>query len=216
MAASVISDDVKVSDHAFEFLRLQKGKLEPIAKDRKRWELEYNRSLRSDYLEMKPYLPKLGSPSFVLDVGSGLGGIDVLLNRHYHGYLTPILLDGIEDDPVMRKHRFTYSNFEVAKAFHRDNGVEPILSVEPIAAMKAAPPLAKVSLVISLGSWCFHYAPDTYLDFVLRSVKQDAVIITDVRRGDDKVAWMEMLEKVFVLRAVIRRSDKYQRCVFVT
>jgi hypothetical protein len=57
----------------------------------------------------------------VLDVGSGLGGIDVLLNRHYLATagnpLEVALLDGIDDMPEVSFHDRTYNDMAVAIDF---------------------------------------------------------------------------------------------------
>jgi len=209
LAAPLISFNIKVSDQAFGYLRLQKGSLDIFARDRQQWEGAYRASLMADYLQMRPFLPN--DAAFVLDIGSGLGGIDILLHRHYQGSIIPILFDGVDDKPLMELHRKTFSNFHVAEMFHADNGVGRILSVD--ANRKPLVPLGlAVPLVISLGSWCFHYPPEIYLDYVLEHSTKGTILIIDVRK--DKDAWRTLLGERFELRTVVHASSKHDRIIY--
>ena len=67
-----------VEDSHFAYLKLQKGALHGLADDRAAWLAAYQQSLVEDLASMAPYLPE--TCRNVLDVGSGLGGIDVLLS----------------------------------------------------------------------------------------------------------------------------------------
>jgi SAM-dependent methyltransferase len=131
---AVSAKDIKVGESAFQFLRLQKGKLEPMARDFPRWLKHYHGALDQDYSGIKMYLPPLPATEnvgAVLDVGSGLGGIDILLYRHYEGKrVVPVLMDGWKDEPRMVLHRKTYNDMDVAERFHRDNGVVPVVGVD--------------------------------------------------------------------------------------
>jgi hypothetical protein len=68
---------IEVSDPAYEYLAVQVGALSDLRHIRPTWELEYHRILRTRLGEILPHLPK--SPKTIMDIGSGLGGIDVLL-----------------------------------------------------------------------------------------------------------------------------------------
>jgi len=201
-----------VNDEHFAYLRLQKGRLEPLSNDRKRWQVAYEHDLASSYEEMRPYLP--ARCWGFLDIGSGLGGIDVLLSRHYGGTPFVNMLDGEDDPPEMRLHRETFCSRRVAKDFLRVNGVrlDRIRYFSP-----DTPPgelRAPYDLVLSLGSWCFHYEPAVYLDAITRpgGLDQGAVLIVDLRR--DKPEWAAQLSRAgFRGKAIIRDAPKYQRLV---
>lgn len=213
MASKVVSAaDIKVSAEAFKFLKLQKGKLEPFAHDFDKWLHAYRTALQLDYDMLAPHLPNFDDNiEQTLDIGSGLGGIDILLYRHYSGLIVPILLDGTNDTPVMTFHRKTYSSARVAEAFHAVNGVSPVAFVDP--AMSPMMPLSvPAKLVVSLGSWCFHYAPDVYLQYVLDNTAPGATIITDLRKGKDD--WKKQLNDVLSLQSVIHMATKFDRMVF--
>lgn len=214
--AKVTADDIKVSNEAFKFLVLQKGRLDDKRDDRAAWEAAYREALNHNYAAIAPHLPERrsvrGMPNF-LDIGSGLGGIDILISRHYGGEAIPCLLDGVKDKPVMTLHRCTYNDMDVAQRFHADNGSIPITWVDP--KMKPLPPLScPVFLVVSFGSWCFHYAPELYLEYALANSTKRATFIIDVRK--DKPEWKRMLDANLRLKAVVHGAIKFDRCVYVT
>lgn len=202
--------DIAVSDAAFEYLRLQKGSLDRFATQRKLWEKAYRDDLAATFNECRPYLPS--SCWGLLDIGSGLGGIDVLLARHYDVQPFVCLLDGKNDAPVMTLHRQTFSNERVARDFLRANGIrsERIRYFGPDAQDLAAP----YDLVVSFGSWCFHYEPDQYLPRLIGGggLHADSVVILDVR--NDKPEYWAQLQAHFVMVGRLREARKYTRAVF--
>jgi len=206
----MISSQVIVEDEHFAYLRLQKGSLEPLAYDRERWHAAYEADLWRTYCEIRPYLPETCWAS--LDIGSGLGGIDVLLSRHYGGELNVNLLDGEHDAPDMKLHRQTFSNAAVARDFLTVNGVrrDRIGYYTPTDTAAFLP----WDLVLSLGSWCFHYEPNTYLPRLLErgGLHADTVIILDVRR--DKGEWTSQLNAHLREVASIRITNKWARGVY--
>lgn len=221
---------IEVSDEAFPYLRAQKGSLDHLSYDRNRWLDAYREDLERSFVEMEPYLPPVCWA--MLDIGSGLGGIDVLLSRHYaqqeidvttvsdtqprrvkRGDPRVYLLDGKDDAPEMKLHRQTFSNERVARAFLRANGVrsDRIHYYGPDDETIAAP----YDLVLSLGSWCFHYEPNVYLPRLLAGggLHMDSRVIVDLRTG--KPEWREQLKAANLqMIAVLRPFErKYQRVV---
>lgn len=213
----MINGQVIVSDEHFAYLRLQKGSLEPLANDRPRWHAAYEADLWRTYCEIAPHLPETSWPErswASLDIGSGLGGIDVLLSRHYGGALRVNLLDGANDAPEMKLHRQTFSSEAVARDFLTVNGVptDRIGYSSPDSTDFTRP--WDLDLVLSLGSWCFHYAPDVYLPRLLKvgALRADTVIILDVRR--DKGEWTSQLNAHLREVASIRITNKWARGVY--
>lgn len=206
-----VDKPIEVSDAAFEYLKLQKGNLHRFASDRAQWLEAYRADLARTYEEIAPHLPPRCWG--ILDIGSGLGGIDILLARHYvrAGEKQPWinLLDGEDDPPVMKLHRETFNNMRVAQDFHRDNGIrcDQFAYYTP-----SSPSLPKpYDLVVSFGSWCFHYPPATYLKLLLKGggLHRDTVVIVDVRK--DRPAYWEQLEEHFEVVATIRDARKFDR-----
>lgn len=208
--AGEISGRVVVNDAHFEYLRLQKGSLFNVCHDRERWHAAYEQDLLSTYREIQQHLP--GTCWGWLDIGSGLGGIDVLLSRHYGDNPFVHLLDGVDDAAKMHRHRQTFNNMAVARHFLIANGVR----VDRIGNFTTgADNLPRpYDLVLSLGSWCFHYSPDTYLPLLLAGggLHRDSVIIVDVRNG--KADYEQQLGRSLERVAVIRRENKYTRAAY--
>jgi SAM-dependent methyltransferase len=193
-----------VDDRHFEYLKLQRGGLDAIAHDRAAWLRAYRLSLEDDLASMAPHLPERCRN--VLDVGSGLGGIDVLLARKFPG-LYVSLMDGVDDPPVMHFHNRTYNDMKVACDFQKKNGVEKV-------GYYSTPPIGSVGfdLIISIASWCFHYGPSAYLAFVRRCCHPKTVLILDVRA--DQPLWRLELRGAFNEVGCALAKRKFNRLVF--
>jgi SAM-dependent methyltransferase len=211
MGAETIESPVIVDDEQFEYLRWQKGALFDLSHDRERWQAAYETDLRQTYEGIQKHLP---DPCWgVLDIGSGLGGIDVLITRHYQPDPPYIhLLDGEDDAPRMRRHRQTFNSMTVARRFLVANGVRADRINYFTIATNVLP--RPYDLVLSLGSWCFHYPPDTYLPLLLSGggLHIGTVLVMDVRNGKPEYSAQisESLDRV----AVIKESSKYTRAVY--
>jgi SAM-dependent methyltransferase len=211
----VTTPPIVVTDEALPYLVAQKGRLQPLAHDRDAWLMGYRQAIDRDYRLIAPYLPPKpdGHAIKILDIGSGLGGIDVMLSRHYGGAAQVILMDGADDPPVMELHRKTFNDMRVAERFHRANGAAPIGWIDangdrlPAVGAGAWP----FDLVLSLGSWCFHYEPAIYLDQVKEAIVAGAVLILDVRK--QRPSWAAQLISTFRLLAIVHVSDKIDRMV---
>lgn len=189
-----------------EYLVLQRGDIDQFSWDDDLWHEAYERRLRETFLSIKPFLPEVCSS--VLDVGSGLGGMNILLNHHYGGGLHVCLLDGVNDSPIMKAHRRTFNNMEVAQDFLWKNGVGDFSFYSPDLKRQPRP----FDLITSYRSWCFHYEPATYLQFVRACCHMHTTLIIDVRRGMPH--WREALEKRFRLSAAVHGSSKCDRLVY--
>lgn len=198
-----------VDDNHFAYLSLQRGALADLAGDRAAWSAAYAQSLQDDLASMAAHLP--ARCRTLLDVGSGLGGIDVLLNRHYGGAVHVRLLDGLDDPAVVKLHRKTYNSMAVAADFLGRNGVD-YLGCYSTACAGAPADGPACDLIVSLQAWCFHFAPEAYLGFVQRRCRPGTVLILDVRA--DKPLWRMQLAEAFREVACARAARKYNRLVF--
>lgn len=208
---------LQVDDEHFEYLRLQKGAIEEFSDDRGMWQNLYEISLAEQFDSIKPFLP--AHCWGVLDIGSGLGGIDVLIGRHYRalhrgpsdGWPFVHLLDGIDDKPEMILHRQTFNNMRVAKDFQVKNGMPP--GRFGYFGPKDQHYMRPYDLVVSFGSWGFHYPPSVYLPKLTGGgLHSDSVIILDVRAS--KPEWVEELDRELVRQAVIATKPKWHRMVY--
>lgn len=213
----MINTSITVSEEARAFLVLQKGNLWHLKDDREEWLEGYNRSMANTYGTIAPYLPE--KCEALLDVGSGLGGIDIMINRHYGGGVHVELIDGVKDVPVLTSHIKTFNSMEVAERFHRENGGKYFDYCDPEAARDVKlwhtgsnAPLKK-DLIISFGAWCFHFPPSMYLPYVRACCKPGTVLILDVRY--DKIEWYEELVAAFGQGKIIRAARKFNKYQFI-
>lgn len=204
--------DLHIDPEHFEYLRIQKGNLDKYSGDRADWRRRYLENLERTYHEMAPWLP--AQCRALLDVGSGLGGMDVLLRRHYEerGEAPVVaLLDGAEDPPKMKLHRQTFNSMRMARNFQVKNGLFALRMQEytPAAARFRQP----FDLVVSFGSWCFHYPPAEYLPRLIESgTHAGTVFILEVRR--DKRIWWEQLCAALEPWELISEAPKWVRWAF--
>lgn len=204
--------DLHIDPEHFEYLRIQKGNLDKYAHDFADWKRRYQTDLQHAYEAIAPWLPQTCGE--LLDVGSGLGGMDVLIRRHYEARgQEPLvaLLDGWDDPPKMRVHRETFNSMRQARNFQVKNGCFP-LRFEAYSPGVAKFPRA-FDLVVSFGSWCFHYPPSEYLPRLLESgVHNGTVLILEVRR--DRPAWWDELRRDLVPWELITEKPKWVRWAF--
>lgn len=203
---------LRVDPEHFEYLRIQKGSLDKYTGDFNDWHVRYVLDIRRTFQEVRPWLPE--KCSALLDVGSGLGGVDILFWRHYaerNQQPFVCLLDGLADKPTMRLHRQTFNDMRIARNFHVKNGVNPL------AFGCAGPGVTRFDqpfdLIVSFGSWCFHYPPRQYLERIRPALTPATVLILDVRAG--KADWHDELAGAGLeLVTMIRSQAKFSRCVF--
>jgi SAM-dependent methyltransferase len=204
--------DLHIDPEHFAYLRIQKGNLDQYADDFHDWKVRYQADLQRAYESIVPWLP--ASCSSFLDIGSGLGGMDVLIRRHYEIRLAqPIvaLLDGWDDPPKMKLHRRTFNSMRQARNFQVKNGCFP-LRFEAYG-----PDVTKFDrafdLVVSFGSWCFHYPPSEYLPQLVKTgMHAGTVFILEVRTN--KPDWMAALERHLELVTLVTLKPKWSRAVF--
>lgn len=175
----------------------------------------FNQDLAHEYESIRTALPE--QCSAILDIGCGIGGIDVLLNRHYAARQpTFYLLDKTQVDSVyygFKSRGAFYNSLEVAKEVLTANGVasENVVLVQATDdnRIEIAGP---IDLVISLISWGFHYPVGTYLERVHELLRPGGYLILDVRRGTGGDA---VLRNKFATVRPIEETEKYTRVVAI-
>lgn len=197
---------IKVTDNAYPYLILQKGALWEYKDNKKLWIENYNRSIGNTLETIKPFLPE--KCDSVFDVGSGMGGINILVNRYYGGDVHVTLLDGVDDEPYMRSHNQTFNHMGIAEDFLTTNGVK-----EFSCFGKPMKRPTTYDLILSFGAWCFHFPPDEYLNTVKERCHQGTVIILDVR--NTRQEWLEELNREFGDNQIIRETRKFTKRAWV-
>jgi hypothetical protein len=200
-----------VEPEHYRYLSVQHGSIaqKENLRDFAKWQTAYGNSLRALYETLLPALPK--TCDALLDIGSGLGGIDVLLSRHYAGLPRVCLVDGEHDPPEVRWSSHTHSDMDVAKSFLQRNGVEDIGYFTP-GRLRPIEGQPKFDLVVSFAAYGFHIHPGNYLEDIRTVIHDRTVLIFDVRRS--KEDWLRLLIEGFGKPTVLVRGEKYVRCVF--
>lgn len=203
--------EFKITPEARPYLVLQKGALDHLKDDNAAWDAAYNQSMHNTMETIKPHLPD--ECAGVLDIGGGMGGIDILINKHFNGCVT-FIIDGVQDKPEVVAHNKTFNDMMAARGFLRANDVREMAYLGPEDAQSDDSRMdIKFDLVVSFGAWCFHFPPSEYLDFVKAHCKLGTVIILDVR--NEKREWLEELVNAFGPATMIRETRKFTKWKFV-
>lgn len=198
--------EITITDEAFPYLVIQRGKINGLHADRQVWTQAYIESLNNDFDLIVDYLPE--NCESILDVGGGLGGIDILLSRHFETNPKITILDGENNFPRIESHSTTFNNFTVSRNFLNANNV---FNFHPISSKNPDNITEKYDLIISFQAWCFHFSPVEYLNTIIRACKNDTKIIVDVRKND---YYMDILLENFTLQDTILDAEKFTRVVF--
>lgn len=196
--------NIFVPETAFPYLVIQRGAIDELRDDRQAWVHRYCDELASEYYAIAPYLPP--TVHAIMDIGSGLGGIDILLSRHYDHGVQITLVDGVDDAPEVQNHRTTFNSMATARSFLRANHVTRVDHIDAKDPDRRAK--RDYQLAISLKAWCFHVEPAEHLELVAEAMHTDATLIVDVRR--DKPEWEKQLREHFQQERVIFPGIKFQ------
>jgi len=155
---------------------------------RKRAKKLFRKSIQRDFNDIAPYLPtNLGE---VLDIGCGLGCINILINRHYENKRRPhfFLFDKTSLGGSIyygwSERGAFYNSLQLAENLLEQNGVQKenitLLEISDDGHVNSP---EGVDFVISLISWGFHYPVSTYLDWVYSVLRPGGKCILDIRKG---------------------------------
>jgi SAM-dependent methyltransferase len=177
----------------------------------------YDADMRAEYASLREWLPE--RPEAILDVGCGLGGIDILLFEHYkreralHFYL----LDRTQTDTGItygfKSRADFYNSLELTRHMLVKNGL-PAESLTTIEARddNGIDLPGRVDLVISLISWGFHYPVATYLKRSHELLLPGGRLILDVRKNVDG---LQEIETTFGNAQVIFEDTKRRRVLAI-
>lgn len=165
----------------------------------------YREEMAAEFESILPFLP---DPCHrILDIGCGLGVINLHVHRHYEGdepsdyYLLDRtdLADGLSYG--FKNRGEFYNSLSLTKALLSLNGI-PERSIHLIEApcdLENEIP-NRLDLVLSLISWGFHYPLSTYLDPVCTLLNPEGRLILDIRAGTDGIEQLrERFSKVETL-----------------
>lgn len=147
-----------------------------------------NLMVHKDFEQIKNYLPSQALN--ILDIGCGLGFIDIALAKKYPE-ATIWLLDKTElkTDKIngFNKSYTFYNSLDATEQFLRDNGV-----TNKIIRLEASDDVlkkynTKFDIIISLLSCGWHYPLSFYIQDINRSLSEKGVLILDIRHNTDQL-----------------------------
>ena len=164
------------------------------------------------YSDISDFLPK--TVENILDIGCGMGGIDLFLYKHYQQEVKIHLLDShcVDDTINIGFHSNAvdfsfYNDFQLSTDYLSGNGV----SIDDINTINIKtqdfPSEHKFELIVSLLSWGFHYPLATYLGEVFDCLADDGVLILDIRDGTEGL--IELSDVFGCEPLVIRKMTGY-------
>ena len=133
---------------------------------------------------IKKYLPKKAEN--IMDIGCGLGIINIFLNKIYNNQPNFFLLDKNRIDKVI-KYGFSsdyesYNDLKETRNLLINNDIRPS-SINTFDVEKDFKIDAKIDLVISLKSMGYHYPIDQYLILFQTCCDENTSFIFDVSEG---------------------------------
>ena len=159
-----------------------------------------------EYNIIKNYLPNKAKN--IMDVGCGLGVINIFLQQHYKNNLKYFLIDKNKID-LKIKYGFkdnyeSYNDLQETKKLLNSNGIknENILMID---AEKQIMIDQKIDFVISLKSMGYHYPYEKYLSLLKKVASDNCIFIFDL--ASKKYKDLEMIKKHFREYEVIFEED---------
>ena len=172
---------------------------------------EYNTDMWSEYISIKDQLPE--SAENILDIGCGIGGIDIYLYKHYKNSSNIFLIDKSAIDDNLhygfKDQGSFYNSLLLTRTFLIENNVpEERIFVQEANAENIIEFNQQFDLIISLISWGFHYPVETYLRTAFDKLKTNGMIIIDVRKDSNGI---EELKEEFKEVNIIKEFSKHFR-----
>lgn len=163
-----------------------------------------------EFSEIMPYLAGR-DVSNVMDVGCGIGVVDILLARS--AAISKIALVDIEENG--RKHHgfekegAAYNSLEKAGRFVKANIGDDatVITINPKNQSMKSSDIGKYNLIVSFISCGFHYPAETYSSEFKDLLSEDGIIILDLRRSVDHSQFLRDFEIV----ETISRTASYDR-----
>ena len=177
---------MRVPDACVPFIGFQRTNYVNIKRD-------FVIDLKNEFKQMVEFLPV--DCDSIIDIGCGVAGIDIFLNQYY-GKVLFFLIDRNEN-PDKKTYGFSdktsfYNSFDAIKELLTKNNVSDFVIVEP-DKRDSIP--KEIDVIISLLACGFHFHINNYLEFILKRLKNDGVLILDIRKT--KIEQVKILHKVF-------------------
>ena len=122
----------------------------------------------------------------VLSIGSGIGGLEILINQKFNNHISFIEKNYISKKIKYgwdKKNKEAYNNLELLKKFLLNNGFKKE-KFNLFDFDKDSFPQEKFDLIISLYSLDYHYEFNLYKDYLDKVMKSGTILIFDTIRPD--------------------------------
>jgi SAM-dependent methyltransferase len=135
------------------------------------------------------FLPNIKDVDYnILDIGCGLGVIDVLLSKHYPNAKFYLQDKSEEIDSTKKYNGFNqtyqyYNNVDLLEEFVKNNGVK---NFEIVDGQNLYQTDIKFDIIMSLLSCGWHYSLLTYLEYIKDHLTTNGILIIDVRNDTEE------------------------------
>ena len=168
-----------------------------------------NEDFKIEFDSIKNFIPK--NASNILDIGCGLGVINIFLNSFYSNKCNFTLIDKTYVNKKItygfsNKGEF-YNNLELTKSFLLLNKLEEN-QIELVDASKDFVLKKKYDLIISLFSMGYHYPIDLYIEKIKKISNKDTKIIFDLSLEYNSI---ELLNKYFNNIKIIKEDHNVKQ-----
>ena len=165
-----------------------------------------NNDFDLEFKKILPFLPKKSNN--ILDIGSGLGIVDIYIDSFYRNNPNFTLIDKTRVEKKVSygfdaKGQF-YNNFQLTLDFLNNNGLDS-KRVNLIDADLKGTINNDFDLVISLLSMGYHYPINQYLDMLKKNTNKNTIFIFDIA---DEYMGLDTVSSLFDIVKIIHKSKE--------
>lgn len=154
---------------------------------------DYEVDMKNEFINMIQFLPD--NCEFVIDIGCGIGGINIFLNGYYQNPKFFLIDRNEKPDKIIYgfgQNTSFYNSHDALKDMMKVNDIKNYIIIDPDNKNEID---NKIDLIISLLACGFHFHINTYLKFILNRLNKDGVFICDIRKT--KSEQINILKKCF-------------------
>ena len=167
----------------------------------------YLELMEKEFLLIKKYFKNNDK---ILSIGSGIGGLEILINKRFDGHIS-----FIEKNYISKKIKYgwdknnneAYNNLNLLEKFLLDNGIKKD-NFDIFDFDKDELPDTKFDVIVSLYSLDYHYEFDLYKDYLSKVMKPGTILIFDTIRPD---YFKEIYKKVDIIKQDFNTVHKSKR-----
>jgi SAM-dependent methyltransferase len=156
---------------------------------------QINTMVEKDFVQIENHLP--ANAANVLDIGCGLGLIDIAIHKHYSSEPVMHLLDKTQDlaegESIrgFNKEYTFYNSLDGSKETLISNDVaEDKIKTYEVGQHQALNEI-KFDLIISLLSCGWHYSLETYVDLIKNQLTHNGILILDIRHNTGQLEYAQ-------------------------